>query len=94
MSEKKDVRHGCVDCTHYPLPNGKEPCKSCDYYSNWEDKREMKKIMLEIDCRNCCNRDMANDRCKLYGADPDKAVAKCAADAFKGYWPKSEEAEK
>ena len=38
--EKRDIRHGCVDCTHYPLPNNKEPCKSCERWSNWKDKRE------------------------------------------------------
>lgn len=42
MSKKteRDVRHGCVDCGHYPLPCGKEPCKSCERWSNWVDKRE------------------------------------------------------
>ena len=39
---KKEVRHGCPDCAHWERPCSKEPCKSCDYYSNWEDKREAK----------------------------------------------------
>lgn len=38
--EKKDVRHGCVDCVYYPLPGGKEPCKSCRNWSAWKDKQE------------------------------------------------------
>lgn len=37
---KKDVRHGCPDCISWEKPCNKEPCKSCDYYSNWVDKRE------------------------------------------------------
>ena len=33
-----DVKHGCCDCTHYPKPTSKEPCKSCERWSKWEDK--------------------------------------------------------
>lgn len=43
MGKKIDVRHGCVDCGHYPLPCGKEPCKSCERWSNWKDKKEADK---------------------------------------------------
>lgn len=38
---ERDVRHGCVDCGHYPLPCSKEPCKSCERWSNWVDKKEV-----------------------------------------------------
>lgn len=37
--EKKDVRHGCVDCSYYDYPVTKQPCKGCEKYSNWVDKR-------------------------------------------------------
>ena len=36
---KKDVRHGCVDCSYYDYPVTKQPCKGCEKYSNWVDKR-------------------------------------------------------
>ena len=39
QTEKKDIRHGCLDCTYYEKPTNKEPCKSCENWSNWEDKR-------------------------------------------------------
>lgn len=38
-AEKRDVRHGCVDCTHYDCPVTKQPCKGCEKFSAWEDKR-------------------------------------------------------
>lgn len=41
--------------------------------------------MLEIDCRKCSN--LGEDRCRKYGADPDKAVKACAADGFTNYRP-------
>ena len=34
---ERDVKHGCCSCTHYTLPLKKEPCKSCQRWSNWED---------------------------------------------------------
>lgn len=37
--EKKDVRHGCLDCVHYDYPVTKQPCKGCERFSAWEDKR-------------------------------------------------------
>ena len=43
--------------------------------------------MLKIECRKCGNCDMENDRCKLYGRDPYKAIKKCAADGFRNYCP-------
>lgn len=39
----------------------------------------------EIDCRKCENCDMQNDRCAIYGNDPEKAVKACAANQFKHY---------
>lgn len=38
-TEKIDVRHGCTDCVHYETPTNKEPCRGCDKWSNWEDKK-------------------------------------------------------
>lgn len=38
-TEKRDVRHGCVDCTYYDYPVTKQPCKGCEKFSAWEDKR-------------------------------------------------------
>lgn len=32
------VKHGCVSCVHYPLPNTSPPCKSCERWSLWVDK--------------------------------------------------------
>lgn len=43
--------------------------------------------MKVIDCRKCANCDMGNDRCKLYGSDPKKAVETCASKNFGGYRP-------
>lgn len=43
--------------------------------------------MKVIDCRKCANCDMENDRCKLYGSDPKKAVETCASKNFGGYRP-------
>lgn len=40
-----------------------------------------------IDCRKCSNCDMENDRCKVYGSDPVKAVAECASKHFGAYRP-------
>ena len=37
--EKKDVRHGCLDCTYYDYPVTKQPCKGCERFGAWEDKR-------------------------------------------------------
>lgn len=37
--EKKDIRHGCPDCTYWECPVTKQPCKGCERYSAWEDKR-------------------------------------------------------
>lgn len=39
--------------------------------------------MLEIDCRICEN--CTGDACKLYGANPDKAIPDCAENEFKAY---------
>lgn len=47
--------------------------------------------MIEIDCRNCANLDLKNDRCKLFGPEPVAAVRACAATGFEGYQPKMEE---
>lgn len=41
--------------------------------------------MIKIDCRKCGNCDIENDCCKVYGADPAKAVAACAADGFSAH---------
>lgn len=38
-TEKRDIRHGCLDCVHYDCPTTKQPCKGCERYSAWEDKR-------------------------------------------------------
>ena len=43
-----------------------------------------------IDCRKCGNCDTENDRCKIYGSDPVKAVAECASKNFGAYRPNSE----
>lgn len=40
---ERDVKHGCCSCFHYELPAAKEPCKSCDRFSNWVDKSDQKK---------------------------------------------------
>lgn len=37
---RKDTKRGCLDCTHYPVPNTKEPCKSCERLSRWEEKEK------------------------------------------------------
>ncbi len=44
--------------------------------------------MLEINCNICTNCDLENDRCRLYGSDPEIATARCAEAEFKGYWPR------
>lgn len=44
--------------------------------------------MLEINCNICTNIDRENDRCRLYGSDPEIAVSRCAKAEFKGYWYK------
>lgn len=38
-TEKRDIRHGCPDCTYWECPVTKQPCKGCEKYSAWEDKR-------------------------------------------------------
>ena len=38
-TEKRNVRHGCVDCAYYEYPVTKQPCKGCEKFSAWEDKR-------------------------------------------------------
>ena len=40
-----------------------------------------------IDCRKCSNCDIKNDCCKIYGSDPEKAVAECASKNFGAYRP-------
>ena len=35
---ERDVKHGCCSCAYYKLPMSKEPCKSCERWSRWEDK--------------------------------------------------------
>ena len=36
----RDVKHGCCSCDYYERPASKEPCKSCERWSNWKDKKE------------------------------------------------------
>ncbi len=38
-TEKRDIRHGCPDCIYWEYPVTKQPCKGCEKYSAWEDKR-------------------------------------------------------
>lgn len=40
-----------------------------------------------IDCRKCGNCDMENGCCKVYGSEPEKAVAECASKSFGAYRP-------
>lgn len=40
---------------------------------------------ITIDCMQCANCDLENDRCRKYGPDPAKAVALCAAAEFSEY---------
>ena len=35
---EKNVKHGCASCSYKDVPVTKEPCKSCERWSNWEDK--------------------------------------------------------
>lgn len=46
--------------------------------------------MLEINCNKCANLYDKAAGCKLYGADPAKAVKACRADLFMHYSPKKE----
>jgi len=41
--------------------------------------------MMEIDCRECVNCDVAKGNCRMYGSDPDKAIKACAAYGFENY---------
>ena len=41
--------------------------------------------MIEIDCRECVNCDLMNNRCRVYGSDPEQATKKCAGDGFNNY---------
>ena len=36
-AKPQDVRHGCPDCVSYKSDLKKEPCKSCERWSNWQD---------------------------------------------------------
>ena len=38
MTTSKNVKHGCASCAYKDAPVTKEPCKSCERWSNWEDK--------------------------------------------------------
>lgn len=40
---------------------------------------------IEIDCRKCVNCNTVEARCEVYGYNPVKVVAACAADGFKHY---------
>ena len=33
-----DIKHGCLDCKDKDTAVTKEPCKSCQNFSNWVDK--------------------------------------------------------
>lgn len=46
--------------------------------------------MLEINCNKCANLCDKAAGCKLYGADPAKAMKACRADRFMHYSPKKE----
>ena len=43
MKRATHVKRGCLDCVSKETPCAKEPCKSCNYYSNWKDKKEAEK---------------------------------------------------
>lgn len=47
--------------------------------------------MLEINCNKCANLCDKAAGCKLYGADPAKAMKACRADLFMNYNPKKKE---
>lgn len=47
-------------------------------------------MRLEVNCLACTHCDPENDRCRLYGSDPDVAVARCAEEDFKNYHPVAE----
>ena len=52
---ERDVKHGCCSCTYYKLPMSKEPCKSCERWSRWEDKDNGPNWAVP-ECRNAAGK--------------------------------------
>ena len=48
------------------------------------------KVHVEVGCRKCKNCDIENDRCRVFGSDPEKAVRACAKHDFRMYNPDKE----
>ena len=51
----RDVKHGCCSCAYYKLPMSKEPCKSCERWSRWEDKDNGPNRAVP-ECRNAAGK--------------------------------------
>lgn len=47
-------------------------------------------VSVEVECRKCKNCDLENDRCRVFGSDPVKAVKACAKHDFRMYKPDKE----